>query len=335
MLHNTRAIAASALIAFGSAQAAQAETYSLEGAGMASLTGIVPQALASYAAREDVDIQVVLGQSLTKSALKVAAGQLDMAVIPPPALEAMKRGKGPYAQQGDKAAELHKNVRSLFGFPGGTFHVIVWADSGIENWQDIAGKRVYVGPPAGTANGQVRGLIEQASGYKDGEDYEGIRAPWGGAQQSFQDGQFDVHIPAVAVGQQSLNELSLQREIRILGLSAELVGSDGFKQYLKDAALTTSDVPAGTYSGQVNGDEDLTTVASTMVLGVNAAMDEDVAYRVTKAYWDNLEEMKEQNSLMRTIRPGEYFVNVNVPLHPGAVRYYEEAGIAIPDELRP
>ncbi|QKV17243.1 TAXI family TRAP transporter solute-binding subunit [Oricola thermophila] len=335
MLSTLRCFAAAAIIGLGTATATHAETYSLEGAGTASLTGIVPQALASYANREGVDVQVVLGQTLTKSALKVAAGQLDMAVIPPPALNAMRKGVGPYAQQGEKAAELSGNIRALFGFPGGTFHVIAWADSGIESWEDIKGKRVYVGPPAGAANAQMRGMIEQASGFKDGEDYEGIRAPWGAAQQAFQDGQFDVHIPSVAVGQQSINELGLQREIRIIGIPAEVVNSDSFKAYLKQSAVTTSDIPAGTYSGQVNRDEDLVAIATTMLLGVNKDLDEDVAYRVTKAYWDHLDEMKEQNALMRSIRDGEYFTNVNAPLHPGAIRYYEEKGIEIPEELRP
>lgn len=335
MLSRLRGLAAAAVITAAALGTAQAETYSLEGAGMASLTGIVPQSLASYASKEGVDVQVVLGQTLTKSALKVAAGQLDMAVIPPSALGAMRKGVGPYEAQGEKAAELSKNIRALFGFPGGTFHVITWADSGIEGWDDIAGKRVYVGPPAGAANAQMRGMIEQASGMKDGEDYEGIRAPWGAAQQSFQDGQFDVHIASVAVGQQSINELGLQRNIRIIGIPEDVVNSDGFKQFLTDAALTTSDIPADTYSGQVNADEDLTGVATTMLLGVNKDMDEDIAYRMTKAYWDHLPEMKEQNSLLRSIKEDEPFTNVNAPLHPGAIRYYEEAGIDVPDELRP
>lgn len=316
-------------------QMASAETLSLEGAGTASLTGLVPQALATYAAEEGVDLQVVLGQTLTKSALKVAAGQTDMAVAPPIALTAMKEGTGPYAQQGEQAAELHGNLRSLFGHPGGTFHVLAWADSGIEEWADLAGKRVYIGPPAGAANMQLRGLIEQASGLKDGEDYEGVRAPWAAGQQAFQDGQFDVFIPAVAVGQQSLNELSLQREIRILGLPEDVAGSQGLEDYTNHAAVTVVDIPAGTYAGQVNSDEDLKTIATTMTMAVNKSMSDDSAYKVTKAYWENLGEMKEQNSLLRTIDESKPFLNLNVPLHPGALRYYEEKGIEVPDELRP
>jgi TRAP transporter TAXI family solute receptor len=330
-----RNLAIATSLTLAASHAVTAQTLSVEGAGAASLTGLVPQTLATYASEEGVSLQVVLGQTLTKSALKVAAGQTDMAVVPPIALAAMKQGTGPYAQQGEQAAALHENLRSLFGFPGGTFHVIAWADAGIDSWDDLAGKRVYIGPPAGAANMQITGMIEQASGLKDGDDYEGVRAPWAAGQQAFQDGQFDVFISAVAVGQQSLNELSLQREIRIIGLPSDVVDSQPLNDFVDTAALTVVDIPAGTYSGQANADEDLKTIATTMTMTVNKSMTDDNAYAVTKAYWENLDEMKAQNALLRTIDESKPFLNLNVPLHPGAARYYQEQGIEIPENLRP
>lgn len=312
---------------------ALAETYSIEGASAASLTGIVPQTLAQYTTKDGIDLQVVLGQTLTKSALKTAANRLDLAVVPPPAFAAMKKGVGPYAGQADQARKLSENVRVLFGFPGGTFHTIVWADGGIESWKDIAGKRVYIGPPAGAAGPQIVNMIKVASGYEEGKDYEGVKAPWGAAQQSFQDGQFDAYIAAAAVGQQSLNELSLQREIRILGIPEDVVASEAWTTYLEDYAVDTADIPAGTYSGQANGDDDLQTAVTTMMVATNTELPEEAAYKITKAYWDNLEEMKAGNALMRSIDPSRPFAGVNAPLHPGALRYYREAGIEVPDRL--
>ncbi|MEM8972270.1 MAG: hypothetical protein AAGD43_09450, partial [Pseudomonadota bacterium] len=121
---------------------ANAQSLSLEGGGSASLTGIVPQTYAQFAAEEGLSLQVVLGQTLTRSALKLAAGRIDMAIVPPPAFRAMSNGVGPYAEQGDQAKKLSEDVRALFGFPGGTFHAIAWADSGIDSWDDLEGKRV-------------------------------------------------------------------------------------------------------------------------------------------------------------------------------------------------
>ena len=334
-MFNFRKILAAAALTTA-ATVGHAQNLSLEGGGSASLTGIVPQTYAQFAAQADISLQVVLGQTLTRSALKLAAGRIDMAVVPPPAFRAMTKGVGPYAKNADQAKELAGNVRALFGFPGGTFHPIVWADSGIENWADVKDKRIYIGPPAGAASGQIQGLVELSTGgLTAGDGYEGIRAPWGAAQQSFQDGQYDVYVAAAAIGSQALNELSLQREIRILGIPDEQIGSEAFQNLLTAGALTQAEVPAGTYSGMANGDESLTTVATSMMMAVNKNMSDDQAYALTKAYRDNLEAMMEANALMRSIDPADAFGGMNAPLHPGAVRYYQEVGVDIPENLMP
>jgi len=316
---------------------AHGQSLSIEGGGAASLTGIVPQTYAQFTAGADISLQVVLGQTLTRSALKLAAGRIDMAVVPPNAYGAMTRGVGPYAQQGDQAKELAGNIRALFAFPAGTFHAVTWADSGVEDWSDVAGRRVYIGPPAGAASAQIQALIELSSGglTVNAGDYEGIRAPWGAAQQSFQDGQFDVYVGSIAVGSQALNELSLQREIRILGVPDPVRETQEWADFLVSAAQFESVVPAGTYSGQVNGDADLTTTASAMMMSVTAGMDDDTAYALTKAYWENLDAMMNANALMRSIDPNEPFAGMNAPLHPGALRYYDEVGIEVPEALMP
>ena len=332
-MNHFKTIIAAAAVAF-TGVSANAQSISLEGGGSASLTGIVPQTYAQFASEEGINLQVVLGQTLTRSALKVAAGRLDAAVIPPPAYRAMTVGKGPYADSAEQAKALAPNVRALFGFLGGTFHAITWADDGITTWADLADKRVYIGPPAGAASGKMQGLVELASGgLKAGEGYDGIRAPWGAAQQSFQDGQYDVYLASAAVGSQVLNELSLQREIRILGVPEDIVGSEGWNNLLVNGALTPSAIPAGTYSGQANSEENLMTVATSMMMGVHKDMADDTAYAMTKAYWENLESMMEANALMRSIDPSKPLSGVNAKLHPGAIRYYKEVGIEIPADL--
>lgn len=315
---------------------AHAQALSLEGGGAASLTGIVPQTYAQFTAEEGVNLQVVLGQTLTRSALKVAAGQVDIAVVPPDAYRAMQNGVGPYAGLADQAKGFAPNLRALFGFPGGTFHAVAWADSGIDSWDDITGKRVFIGPPAGAASRQISGMIAAASGglTPDG-DYEGVKAPWEAAQQSFQDGQYDVYVGSVAVGSQALNELSLQREIVILGIPDEVLGTEVWTKYVNESAMSETVIPAGTYSGQANGDQDLNAVATSMMMSVNASMDDETAYKLTKAYWENLDAMKNANALMRSIDPSQPFASLSATLHPGAVRYYQEAGIEVPANLMP
>lgn len=310
-----------------------AQTLSIEGGGAASTTGLLPQAFAPYAAKSGVNLQVVLNQVLTKSILKVGAGKLDLAVAPPPAFKLMERGVGPYASQADTAKELAKSVRSLFAFQGSTMHPVVWADSEIKTWDDLRGKRVYIGPPAGAANSQITGMVESASGFKADADYAPVKLPWGQATQSFQDGQYDMYVALFPIGSQTITEMSLQRPIRILSIGSDVLKSDAFKAYEKRSGVTAVTIPANTYGSIEGADQPIQTVATAMMVIANASMSEDLAYTLTKAYWAALPEMKAANALLKSQDESQPFAGITAKLHPGAIRYYKEAGVSIPDDL--
>jgi TRAP transporter TAXI family solute receptor len=89
-------------------------------------------------------------------------------------------------------------------------------------------------------------------------------------------------------------------------------------------------IAAGTYPGQ---DKDVQTIAQPNFLAVNADVPEEHVYLLTKAIYENL-------PFLQAIHPATKAMDVNkavgglpVPLHPGALRYYKEVGIAVPDHL--
>lgn len=304
----------------------RAETVTMESASAAAITGMLPQMLAKYTARQGLDIQLALDQTLTKSLLKLGNGQLQTSVIPPSAFVALQGAKGPYAKMGDKASELAPNVRALFGFLGSVWHIIAWQDSGIASWDDVKGKRIYIGPPAGAANAQIIGMIEASSGFKEGSDYTGIKLPWGAAQQAFQDGQYDVYVAPAAIGQQTIAELALQRPIVLLSVPKD-------KRPPPALQMETALIPAKTYSGQANADQEVNSWGTTMMMAANKDLSDEIAYKLTSTYWKALPEMKASNALLSNQDPARPFVGVAAPLHPGALRYYREAGIEVPAAL--
>ena len=64
-------------------------------------------------------------------------------------------------------------------------------------------------------------------------------------------------------------------------------------------------------------------------------MSQRTVYAATKAFWENLEEVHATAFFLKEVTKDSAFTSVNVPLHPGALRYYEEAGFTVPDALRP
>jgi len=175
------AVAAACLV-FGATSAA-AQNLKVETGNAAGLTTLIPQLLAKSLAGSGVELQINADQTLTRSALSLGTGRIDAAIVPPPAYSAMTRAVGPYKKAGDAAKKAAANIRSLFTFAGGTFQPIVWADSGIRDWKDMKGKRIFIGPPAGAANRQITGLLRLAGGLEPDADYKPVRLGWGAGRR--------------------------------------------------------------------------------------------------------------------------------------------------------
>lgn len=315
-------VMASCLAAVGFT-AAQAETLVVETGTATGTTTLVMQVVANYGG---MDLQINSGQTLTKACLKLGKGEIDVAVCPPPAHILMGKGVGPFKKTADEAKEAAPKLRGLFAFSAGFFHPILPADSSIESWDDIAGMRVFTGPPAGSANGQSQAIIKAASGLVAGEDYEAIRLGWGAALQAFQDGQFDMMMFPSPAGNASIEQLG---PINFLSISDEAMQTDTWKNYTKQESRNAGVVPAGTYANAPDAG-DITTAEYSMQAAVNMSMDDETAYTITKKFWDNLAAAKSDIRTLGSVDPAKPFVGMSVKLHPGAARYYKEIGMDIP-----
>ncbi|WP_235855986.1 TAXI family TRAP transporter solute-binding subunit [Mesobaculum littorinae] len=58
-------------------------------------------------------------------------------------------------------------------------------------------------------------------------------------------------------------------------------------------------------------------------------------YRITTAFWEGAEAQRGTTQWLRNVALDTAFTDFNTPLHPGALRYYEEIGMTVPDALRP
>jgi hypothetical protein len=89
-------------------------------------------------------------------------------------------------------------------------------------------------------------------------------------------------------------------------------------------------MPPGTYPYQ---DKPIKTASSPNVLVVRDDVSDDVVYQLTKLLWENLSTLQEIHSATKQMRLSEALKGIPVPLHKGALRYYLENNIAIPEHL--
>ncbi len=282
-----------------------------------------------------ISVQINDSQTLTRSAIKLGRNQIDMMPLPPAIYGMMRGGRGPYKSDKMKAAARKgsENIRSVMGYNANLFHAVTFDGSGITNWKDIKGKRVFTGPPSGAAAILAELMINIITGYKANVDYNAIRLPWGGGLQAMMDGKLDVYVRPAAAGSASIVQLGSRKKFRLLGADKDLVESKAWERYTTRPGRTTGVIPANTYPGQLGGD--VITGGATFMFVVRKSLSDDLVHKMTKLIWDNLDEIHKSAAVLKQIKKETPFIGVNTPLHKGAVRYYKEAGFKIPDRLIP
>ncbi|MEM1078131.1 MAG: TAXI family TRAP transporter solute-binding subunit [Pseudomonadota bacterium] len=330
---NLKRAAVIASLALALPSTGAAEIFKGETAGVGDPVHTMFVAFTNQAGKADVEIQVNAGQTLTKSMLKGAKGEIAFFSTVPSLVNLMAGQKRMYEKVAG-APELSKNIRAILGFKAGAYHPVTLAGSGIEDWGDIKGKTVFTGPPAGSASATSEALIKIITGYVAGEDYKAVRLGWGEGYAALADGKIDMMVRPAEIGSANIERFGLSGEFRILSIPQDKVASDEMQALFGRPGRGMMSFGGDVYKGQLTRG-DITALGFTQFIGTNAEVSEDVVYQATKAFWENLDEVHATAFFLKDVTPETAFTSVNVPLHPGAVRYYDEAGIAIPDGLRP
>ncbi|MCW1931446.1 TAXI family TRAP transporter solute-binding subunit [Pararhodobacter zhoushanensis] len=282
----------------------------------------------------DVEVQVNATGAATQHALEAGAGQLDFFMWSASVHQLMIGGQAMYANI-PQAAELSTHLRAVLAFPLGPYHITTYADSGIESLDDLRGHSVFLGPPGGGATAIMQRTVEAATGLVAGTDYDQVQLGWDAAAQAFQDGRIDVYINSTLAPSPVIQQMALTRDIRFLGLTAEQLAMPGVQAIMNRPGGVLVEIPAGIYGdGQVNT-EAVTVPGSIVGIGAGEHVDAEAVYAMTKAFWEGVEGMGSSAPWLRAIQLDHALDALNLPLHPGALRYYEEIGMDIPDALRP
>jgi TRAP transporter TAXI family solute receptor len=282
-------------------------------------------------AQNDLEIKVDATGAATKHMIDLAQGKIDICMTSPVVYSLMKAKKAMYSKL-DKAPELSKNLNLLFWFPYGQYHFVTYASDGIKTLNDIRGKRVFLGPPGGGAWNAAREWVEVTTGLKVNEDYDNVKGSWSSAFQGFQDRQFDVYVIGGIAPFPQVDQLSLTSKLHILGLTkAE------FEAHPKAIAVTSKPgrevgiIRKGVYGDGVDNKEDVYTQGSIVGVSVNTSMDADVAYQVTRLFWEESTKHLDTHPWLGDLSMKYAVQNGGMQLHPGAKKFYEEHGVAIPE----
>lgn len=271
---------------------------------------------------DGVSIEVSGGGAATVHMMEVARGNLDLSMTSPVVYNLMAGGKAMYANQAD-APELAENLSLLMWFPYGAYHFAVRADSDIEFLDDIEGASVFLGPQGGGAYNASRGWIEATTGLVVGEDYDAIKANWQTGFQAFMDGKIDVYVNGCLDPCGNFIQFTETEDIRFLGPDSDQ--GEAVEEFLGKWRYR-GEVPAGLYDGQKN-DSAVVSFDTAVGIAVRSDLDEETVYQITKTFWDNLEQVTSDAPWAKALDLDFAASQLGLmQLHPGAARYYKEAG---------
>ncbi len=228
-------------------------------------------------------------------------------------------GEYPYQQK-------LENIRGVsFIYSDSAFHFLVNEKLGISSIDEIR-ERKYPLHLSVIYRGSLMEIASKAALEAYGMSYQDIES-WGGkifflplrtSLAMMQDGRIDAISVTVQFPQTSITEASLRQDLRILPLTEQAI------EYANTKLGTyRSKIPAGTYSFVKT---DIPTFSDTCVLIANAGVEEERVYEVIEAIFKNLDYLHKVHRALSTLTPSD-MPRVNVPLHPGAQRFYREKGV--------
>ena len=293
-----------------SAQTAAPVTFMTAGDGSAFLP--YGQGMAAYLARKDIRVEIKKSGGSNDNLMAVSASAMTIGTaFMASAYEAIT-GTGLFA------GHKHDNVRALFPMYETSFQVAALRNSGLRSLADLDGKKVGVGPARGPAEGFFRAAAEVA----------GIRPVIVNGDPAALSklvliGEIDALWQGAVVPIPSLTAVADQADAVVFGLSDTEVAA----VLARLPALSPTTIQPGTYKGQTT---EIKSFSAWNFVVANKDLPDETAYAITKAVLSAADPKSEIYPTAMGTRAANAANNLILPFHPGALRFYREAGIALP-----
>lgn len=244
----------------------------------------------------------------------IKAGDLDFGIAQSDIQYNAVHGKAQF-----KSGAVEK-LRAVFSLHPEPFTVVARADSGIKTFEDLKGKRVNIGNP-GSGQRALMDLLMERHGWKQG-DFK-VASELKPAEQgaALCDNNIDAFVYSVGHPSAGISEPTTTCDAVI----AEVAGDIVDKLLKENSYYFKATIPAGMYRGT---DKDVDTFGVGATLVVSADVPDEVVYTLVKAVFQNLDGFKALHPALSVLDAKTMVSSgLSAPLHPGAVKYYKEAGL--------
>ena len=313
------------------------KTLAIAGAMVAGTTATAQEKFITIGTGGQTGVYFVVGQSICRlvnrnsaeSGLKctapstggsianinaIKAGDMDMGVAQSDWQYHAYNGTSDY--EGDKFEDL----RAVFSVHGEPFTIMARKDSGIATFEDMKGKRVNVGNP-GSGSAATMDVVLDAMGWS--KDDFSLASELKPAEQAAALGDNKVDAITYTVGHPngSIQEAASTVDATLVPVEGEAID----KLIEENPYYAKATIPGGLYNGSP---DDTNTFGVKATFVTSADVPDEVVYEVVKAVFDNFDRFKRLHPAFENLTKEEMIKDgLSAPLHPGAIKYYQEAGL--------
>lgn len=213
-----------------------------------------------------------------------------------------------------------KDLRSVFSLHSEMFTVAASKDSGIKDFSDLKGKRVNMGDP-GSGMRQIMQNLMEAKHWTNRSFSEAKEMKPVDAAKALCEGKIDAMVFAAGHPNGLIQEVTTSCGAKLIPVT----GTD-VETLLKNSPFyARTAIPGGMYPENA---QNIPTFGIKATLVTTADADEETVYQMTKAVFENFDSFKTLHFVFATLDKSRMVsAGLTAPLHPGALRYFREAGL--------
>ncbi|MGD8344985.1 MAG: TAXI family TRAP transporter solute-binding subunit [Desulfobacterales bacterium] len=247
----------------------------------------------------------------------VMAGDLEFGVVQSDRQYQAINGMAEWEDKGKQ-----EDLRAVFTIHPESITLVAAVDAGIETIDDLKGKRVNIGNPgSGQRQNSIDALTAAGINWETDITAESVKAAE--APGLLQDGRIDAFFYTVGHPAGNIKEATAgARKVRIVPITGP--GIDAL--VAENPYYAKATIPISLYPGAEN-DADVETFGVKATFVTSAKVPEDVVYAITKEVFDNFDEFKKLHPAYIVLTKSNMLEGQSAPIHPGAEKYYKEAGL--------
>ena len=247
----------------------------------------------------------------------VMAGDLEFGVVQSDRQFQAINGMAEWEDKGKQ-----EDLRAVFTIHPESITLVAAVDAGIQTVEDLKGKRVNIGNPgSGQRQNSIDALTAVGIDYNNDLTAESVKAAE--APGLLQDGRIDAFFYTVGHPSGAIKEATAgTRKVRFIPVTGP-----GIDKLVEDNPYyAKAKIPVALYPGAENT-EDVETFGVKATFVTSAKVPENVVYAITKEVFDNFEDFKKLHPAYAILTKANMLEGQSAPIHPGAQKYYTEAGL--------